>query len=306
MKKLFLMLVLSIGLSATEIKLLTDRSDVHLKDLVEIYNKSTSDNVTLEFVKNGILERAKSGHYDVIISKGMYHYIDTEFKDIDYTWFNMSYRARAIFVRKGFKNPPMTYADLAKPEYKGKICIRSFTHNYNLELFGTMLSDMGTEDFTKWFKAFESNLARKPAGNDRNQVKGIYDGVCDIAIANTYYYGLMLDDKEQKNWANSVDMIIPDQGDDDNGAISLFSAVGVLSDSKKVKRFLEYLISDETQKYLSVHHHEYPLEIGNAAPDVRHYGKFTGVSLDTLKKHKNIQNDLFKYRKEVYGIIKDN
>lgn len=317
-----ILLILGMGLQSAELNVLTDRSDVHLKEIVEIYNTTSKTKVNLEFVENGLIERAKNGNYDIIItkdsseviaakdmkllkpiSKKVLKNVEPIFKDKESQWVNISYRIRAIYVKKGFANPPMNYEDLAKPEYKGQICIRPLTHNYNLELFGTMLSEMGTEKFSIWLDSFKNNLARKPAGNDRNQVKAMFEGECNIGIVNTYYYGLMMADPKQKEWAESVDMIIPNQDAKHTGAISLFSALGVLSD-KDATPFIKYLLSDEIQKYLSTNHYEYPLDKSNASDNVKKYGEFNGVSIDNIKHHKNIQNELFEYRKDAYKILK--
>ena len=186
MVKLFVVLGLLVSLATADVNVITDRSDVHLKQITKDYTAKTGEKVNIFHTKKGLLQRAQAEDYDVIITKNssnivaakemgllkllpksMYHDIDVNFKDIDFTWFNMSYRIRAFYVEKGFKNPPKEYSDLSKPQYKGKICTRSHTHNYNLELYGHLLAEMGKDEFTKWFKAFNSNLARKPVGNDR-------------------------------------------------------------------------------------------------------------------------------------------
>jgi len=328
-----------IGAAQAEINIVTDRSDFHLKEIAKQYQKKYNEKVRVFHTKKGLLQRAKLEKYDIIITKNssvivaakkmelltvlptnIYHDLDVNFKDRDFTWFNMSYRIRAFYVKKGFKNPPLTYKDLAKPEYKGKICIRKHTHNYNLELYGHLLDRYGKEEFTKWFKAFKSNLARKPVGNDRNQVKGIYDGECEIAVANTYYMGLMMNDSVQKKWAASVDLIIPNQNlDFDNNvypddypfregaAIALFSGVGVKPNySKNTPRFLKFILSDPIQKSLSTVNFEYPLDAKNIGKTASQFGKFQGLKFKDIKLGFSKQDELYDLRKEVYKIIKSN
>lgn len=333
MVKLFAVLGLLVSLTTADVNVITDRSDFHLNQIVQDYSNKTGEKVNIFFTKDGILQRAQAENYDVMITKNssnvvaakelgllkmlpesLYHDLDINFKDIDFTWFNMSYRIRAFYVKKGFKNPPMTYDDLAKPQYKGKICIRSHTHEYNLELYGHLLTEMGKDEFTKWFKAFNSNLARKPVGNDRNQVKGVFKGECEIAIANTYYMGLMLNNPEQKAWTESVDLIIPNQTYDyeiddykfnEYGAIALFSGVGVMNHSKNdPTKFLKYLLSPTTQKGLSTHNFEYPLDAVNIGETANHFGKFQGLEFKDIKLRFSEQNELYELRKEVYKIIK--
>jgi iron(III) transport system substrate-binding protein len=324
MYKIILILMFVTGVAnAAEINVLTDRSDFHLENLVNQYNTTNrnGDVIQLHVVKKGLLERANSGEYDAIISKNsseviaakyrgllkpissyILYDVDSNFKDD--SWFLMSYRIRAIYVKKGMENPPLSYSDLAKPEYKDKICIRKLTHNYNLEMFGTMLNDMGEETFIEWFKSFKSNLARTPSGNDRNQVKGVYEGECEIAIANTYYMGLMLDNPKQKAWADSTTMYIPSQGKDDVGAIALYAGVATVKHSDNIETFYNYLLSGNTQKGLSVYNYEYPIDSSNASEKVFKYGEMQGLNVHTIKLRPSIQNDLFELRKKVWKIIK--
>jgi iron(III) transport system substrate-binding protein len=307
------------------IHVITDRSDAHLLDLTSKFEKESGVEVNLTFVKNGIIEKVKSYDYDAIISKdsselvaakdeGLLHTIDdsvldnipTNFKDIDKQWFNMSYRIRSFHMKKGLTDAPTSYEDLAKPQYKNRICIRSLTHNYNLEMYGTMLSYMGEEKFTNWFKGFKSNIVKdSAAGNDRTQVKGVYDGECDIAVANSYYRGLMLQDPEQKKWAEATYLYIPNQ-ENGRGAIALYSAVGSLSDNTNNKTFLNYLISKETQQQLSYDNYEYPIKTENTSPTVKQYGDAQKLDYKSIKLFDNVQNDLFELRKKAYLIIKAN
>ena len=95
----------------------------------------------------------------------------------------------------------ITYEDLADPKWKGKICIRSGQHYYNLALFGAMVAKHGAEKAKVWLEGLKANLAKKPSGGDRDVAKDIAAGACDIGIGNTYYVGLMQANPEQKEWA---------------------------------------------------------------------------------------------------------
>lgn len=311
--------------SQKEINVLTDRSDFHLKTLAADFEQESGVKVNLTFVNKGLIEKAQSGSFDVAISKDsseitaaksmrlmhplskeLTNPIPPDFKDSDNRWFLMSHRIRAFHVSKATKDIPLSYEDLAKPQYKGRICIRPLTDNYNLELFGVMLSDMGEAKFTEWFKSFKSNLARNPIGNDRAQVEGVYKKVCDIAIANTYYRGIMLEDAEQKQWAESTVMYIPNQSKDSKGAISLYAGVGSLSTNPYNEKFMTYLIRDDVQKELSKHNYEYPINPKNTSESSQQYGSEQGLNYLSIKVHSNIQNNLFELRKKVYLIIKSN
>ena len=327
MKKILAIILMSIGLStqaAQEINVLTDRSDFHLNTLVANFEKETNIKVNIIFLNKGLIERAQSGNYDVIISKDSSELIASKnmkmlkplhpnvlaklpdgFKDTDHQWFLMSYRIRAFHVAKETKDVPLTYEDLAKPQYKGRICTRPLTDNYNLELFGTMLSDMGDLKFGEWFAGFRSNLARNPIGNDRAQVEGVYKKVCDIAIANTYYRGVMLEDSEQRKWAEATTMYIPNQGKS-TGAIALYAGVGSLSSNPLNETFFSYLIRDDIQQELSKHNYEYPINPKNTSEASKQYGAEQGLNHTTIVVHPDIQNKLFEQRKKAYLIIKSN
>lgn len=310
---------------AADLNIITDRSDFHLTEIVKTFEQNTGKSVDLFFVKEGIIEKAQSGKYDIMISKdssdvvaakeiGMLKRlpssinkeISKNFIDKDQTWFLMSYRIRAFHVKSSITDAPLSYEDLAKPQYKGRICNRSLTHNYNLELFGILLSDWGEEKFTNWLKDFNNNLAKIPAGNDRSQVQDVFNGICDIAIANTYYRGVMLSDPNQKAWAEATTVIIPNQGQDDSGAIPLYAGVGTLTNNILIADFYRYILSNNVQKSLSLNNFEYPLVLGNVSDAVNNYGVEQGLKATTIKMHKNNQNELFELRKQAYKIIKTN
>ncbi|NAZ18109.1 iron ABC transporter substrate-binding protein, partial [Glutamicibacter soli] len=100
-----------------------------------------------------------------------------------------------------------TYEDLADPKWKGRICTRSFTNDYNVALTAAYLAHHGPEATKTWLEGLKANLAKKPEGGDRDQVKSIWAGECDISLGNTYYMGAMLKDDEQKQWAESVRIV---------------------------------------------------------------------------------------------------
>ena len=121
-------------------------------------------------------------------------------------------RPRGLCLQGTGEARQITYEDLADPKWQGKICIRSGQHVYNVALTASMIAAHGETWTEQWLKGVKENLARKPAGDDRMQVKGVYAGECDIAVGNTYYMGAMLQDEkepEQKEWANSVTCCSP-------------------------------------------------------------------------------------------------
>ena len=137
--------------------------------------------------------------------------IPAQFRDPDNHWFGLTARARAIYASKTRVSPKeiTTYRDLAHPKWRGRICTRAGTHPYNLALTSAFLLHHGTEATTAWLQGIKANLARKPQGNDRAQIKAIFAGACDIALGNTYYMAEMLADPDQRAAGESVRIVFP-------------------------------------------------------------------------------------------------
>src|SRR3954464_8113907 len=118
--------------------------------------------------------------------------IPAQYRDPEGRWFGLSLRARTIYASKGrVKQEVITYEELADPKWKGKICTRSFQHQYNIALTAAMIVKNGEDKTEEWLKGIKANLAKKPSGGDRDVAKDILAGVCDIGLGNTYYVGLM-------------------------------------------------------------------------------------------------------------------
>ena len=140
--------------------------------------------------------------------------IPAEYRDPSGNWFGLTKRGRVVYASKDrVAQNEITYAELADPKWKGKVCSRSGQHDYNLALISSIIAHDGAEKAEAWLKGVKENLARKPEGGDRDQAKAIFAGECDLAIGNTYYVGQMLtNDKEpeQKDWAGSIKVLFPD------------------------------------------------------------------------------------------------
>jgi iron(III) transport system substrate-binding protein len=193
--------------------------------------------------------------------------IPEAYRDKDGQWFGLTRRARVVYASKErVKLDHITYEDLADPKWRGKICIRSGQHVYNVALIASMIAHHGEEWTEQWLKGVKANLARKPAGDDRMQVKGVYSGECDIAVGNTYYMGAMLkNDKEpeQKEWANSVNMLFPNTGDRGTH-VNISGAIVAKNAPHKdnAVKLIEFLASDEGQKDYAEVNNEYPVKDG--------------------------------------------
>jgi iron(III) transport system substrate-binding protein len=174
-----------------------------------------------------------------------------------------------LYTAKDLDLDAVTYEDLSDPKWKGKVCIRSGQHPYNTALIADYIAHYGAEETEKWLTGLKGNLARKAAGGDREGAKDILGGVCDIAVANSYYVGLMRSGSggdEQKQWADAIKVILPTFKDDGTHVNISGAAVAKHAPNKdEAVKLLEYLVSDEAQKIYAEANYEYPVKAGVAA-----------------------------------------
>jgi iron(III) transport system substrate-binding protein len=176
-----------------------------------------------------------------------------------------------------------TYEALTDAKWKGRICIRSSNNIYNQSLVASMIANDGAEAAESWAKGLVANFARPPKGGDRDQIKAAAAGQCDIAIANTYYLAGMLTSKDeaQKEAASKVAVFWPNQAD--RGAHVNVSGATVLAAAKNkdnAVKLLEFLASDEAQKWYAEVNGEYPIRDGIAVSDtLKSWGEFNKDSL---------------------------
>lgn len=205
--------------------------------------------------------------------------IPAEFRDPGNQWFGVTTRARIVYASKDRVDPAeiTTYEDLADPKWEGKICTRSGTHPYNLALLSAVIHHHGYDAAKEWAQGLKNNLARKPQGNDRAQVKAIWAGECDISLGNTYYMGKMLADEEQTAWANSVNVVYPSFAE--GGTHMNVSGVAMTKaapHAEDAKAFMEFLASDEAQHVYAETNYEFPVKAGvDRSELVQSWGDFT-------------------------------
>lgn len=183
------------------------------------------------------------------------------------SWFGLSTRARVIVYDKlkFKKNELDTYEKLADAQFKGKLCIRSGSHPYNLSLFGAMTEHLGPQQTEIWLKGLVSNLARNPAGGDTDQIKGVASGECAVAITNTYYLGRLMrsNNPADKLLAEKVGVVFPNQS---SWGTHLNIAGGAVAKNSKnpenAIKFLEYLASPSAQNHFANGNNEWPAAKG--------------------------------------------
>jgi len=224
--------------------------------------KSPAD--VLITVDAGRLWRADQlGLFQPVRSAALEERIPASFRDPSGHWFGFSMRARVIaYDRTRVKAGEIaTYEALADPRWKGRICSRSGSHIYNLSLMGAMIDHLGEAKAEQWAKAVRANLAREPKGGDTDQIKGVAAGECELALVNTYYWARIQrsDKAEDKVIAERVGIILPNQST--WGTHVNISGAGVLKHAPHrdaAVRFLEYLASDEAQRYFADGNNEWP------------------------------------------------
>lgn len=223
--------------------------------------------------------------------------IPPNFRDPEGHWFRLTMRARVIYANKErVKQDTITYEELADPKWKGKICTRPGTHVYNTSLAAMMIAQKGEAATEAWLRGFKNNLARKPAGGDREQVRDVTAGICDIAIGNTYYYPLMLANPQQKTWVENIKILFPnarDRGTHVN--ISGMALAKRAPNKNNAIKLMEFLASDEAQKIYAEANNEYPVS-GRVEPSaiVKSWGplKPDPMPLENIARHRKRASEL--------------
>lgn len=224
----------------------------------------------------GNLWRAESrGLLQPAVSETLTARIPEAYRDPGNHWFGVARRVRVIMVASdsGLEQTVKTYADLARPELKGKLCMRSGSNIYNLSLTAALIETQGAEATAAWAKGVVANLAKDPSGGDTDQIKSVAAGVCAVTISNTYYLVRLMKSKDEADRAIAakIKVIYPDQ--DGAGAHVNISGAGVVATAPNpatARAFIEFLASDEAQRQFALGNNEYPVALpdtGNAELD---------------------------------------
>ena len=253
------------------------------------FTKETGIDVDVVFSKKGIAERmmreGRLSPADIVLTsdfsrlmelvdKNLVIPVDSEllkanipakYRSVEDNWYALTMRVRNIYSSKDrLGKLDIDYEDLADPKYKGKICTRSGKHPYNISLVASMIAHHGEADTKTWLEGWKANLARKPQGNDRAQVKAVKEGLCDIAIGNSYYLGKMLQDPKQVPWAEAVEINFPNQ--DNRGSHINVSGMALAKHTKhkdNAIKLMEYLSGTAAQKSYAEINMEYPVKAGS-------------------------------------------
>jgi iron(III) transport system substrate-binding protein len=308
---------------AEQVNIYSFRQPFLIEPILAEFTKSTGIETKIIFSKKGLIQRLeREGNLspaDIVLTSDFskllqlkeqglsqaFELSDTlnnipkQFRDPENHWLALTKRVRNIYSSKARAGnlDNIRYEDLADPKFKGRICTRSGKHPYNLGLVASMIAHHGEAETETWLKGVKTNLARKPQGNDRGQVKAIKEGLCDISLGNSYYLGQMLQDPNQVAWANAVNLNFPNQ-EDRGSHINVSGAVIAKYAPHKTsaQALLEFLSTAQAQNLYSELNMEYPVS-PDAQPStlVKSWGIFKEDSL-ALEK-------IAQYRKQALKLI---
>lgn len=281
--------------TGTQINLVTGKGDALLTRLQSEGINSPAD--LLLTVDAGRLYRAQqAGVLQPMISELLHAAIPQHLRSTDDQWFGLSVRARVIVYAKdrvGVKQLS-NYEALAEPRWRGKVCVRSSSNIYNQSLVASMLATEGMQHTETWLEGLVANFARTPAGGDRDQIKAVAAGLCDVAIVNSYYLGGMLrsSDPAQLKAASSVGLFWPNQ--DGRGTHINISGAGVTRSSQNPElaaQLIAFLASDESQRWYAEMNNEFPVRADiEVSETLRTWGGFDADQLNVTELGRNNAN----------------
>ncbi|WP_051630577.1 Fe(3+) ABC transporter substrate-binding protein [Afifella pfennigii] len=310
---------------AGEVNIYSYRQPELIAPITEAFEKQTGIKVNTVFLSKGLEERIQAeganSPADVIMTvdigrlqraedvgitqqvedEALQDAIPQQYRDPDGNWFGLTTRSRVVFASKDrVEQDEITYEELADPKWKGRICIRSGQHDYNIGLIASMIAHHGEEATEEWLRGLKNNLARRPDGNDRAQAKAIFSGECDLAIGNTYYVGVMATNEkepEQKQWAEAIKVLFPNNAD--RGAHVNISGMAMAKNAphpQNALKFMQFAASEEAQALYAEKNFEYPVKEGVPASDL--VGSWGEINPDELPLSK-----IAEYRKTASELV---
>ena len=274
-----------------EVNIYTYRETKLIQPLFDAFTKDTGVKVNVVSASSGLEQRIKSeganspadvlltvdiGRLEEAVAQGITQPIKSavldkivpvQYRDPEGHWYGMSMRARVVYASKArVPQTALTYEELADPKWKGKVCIRSGQHLYNIALFAAMIAKHGEAKTEQWLRGLKANLAQKPSGGDREQARDVVAGKCDIGIGNTYYWALMLNkNPAQKPWADGTRVILPTfEGGGTHVNISGVVLAKHAPNKANAIKFVEWMVGEKAQHMHADLNYEYPVRAGIA------------------------------------------
>ena len=271
------------------VNLLTGKAEELLQRLKNEGRNSPAD--LLVTVDAGNLHQAKSaGVTQPIDAETLTASVPANYRDPDGHWVALSLRARPILYARDRVDPSRlsTYEDLTDPRWKGRICVRSSDNVYNQSMVASLIAADGVEAAETWARGLVANLARPPQGGDRDQIKAVAVGECDLALANTYYLAGMLDsdDPAERDPARALAVFWPNQpGQGDGRGVHVnVSGVALTASARNREaalKLVEFLLTPESQAWYGQANGEYPVREGiDVSPTLVGFGPFEADELN--------------------------
>jgi len=292
---------------ADEVNVYTSRQPELIQPIFDAFTAENGVKVNVLYAEKGLIERMKAegkrspadlyitadiGSVEAATLEGLTQphgsavvdeVVPANLRDAGGHWFALTTRARVVYASKERVDPAevTTWEGLADPKWKGRICVRPGAHSYNLALIAAVIAHHGVDGARDWLNGLKANLARTPQGNDRAQVKAVWAGECDLAIGNTYYMGKMLEEADQRPWANSVNVIFPVfEAGGAHVNISGAALTAAAPNRAAAVKLVEFMLGDEAQRLYAELNYEYPVRAGVPASElVSSWGSFTPDSI---------------------------
>ena len=268
--------------TGVKIELVTDKTGPLMARL-QAEGKNTPADMLLTVDAGNLWQAAEQGLLQPVSSTILETNVPAKYRDPKGQWTGLSLRARTIFYdpSKVSADQLSTYADLADPKWKGKLCLRSSKAVYNQSLVASMMENLGEEKTEEIIRGWVANLATDVVSDDTSMLEAIAAGQCEVGIANSYYYGRLLDEKPNFPvkifWAN--------QGT--TGTHVNISGAGVIANSDNpdgALKLMEWLSSDEAQGLYASSDKEYPVKVGiDESELLRSWGPFKQDSISVQK-----------------------
>ena len=279
-------------LTGIEVRLVSGKADVLLQRLKSEGRNSPAD-ILLTADAGRLFRAQEAGVLQAVHSGLLDRLVPIQYRDPDGFWYGLSLRARPIVyaLDRVQSDELETYEDLSDKKWRGRLCVRSSNSIYNQSHIASFIAHHGVAKAEQWAAGVVANFARKPAGGDRDQIRAITSGECDIALVNTYYLARLAssDNDKDRAVAAAVAIVWPNQGG--VGTHVNVSGAGVTSSAKNLDnavKLIEFLASDEAQEIYVSSVYEYPIRDGiSVAPLVAAWGTFKADDLDLslLGKH---------------------
>lgn len=306
-----------------EVNIYTTREPGLIQPILDAFTAETGIAVNTVFLQDGLAERVlaegEASPADILMTvdfgnlidltdQGITQPIDSEVLEAaipaalraeDGSWFSLSGRARILYVARDLDLTEFTYEQLADEEWRNRLCIRSGHHPYNTALIAAYIAHYGEEAAEEWLTGVKANQARAASGGDRDGARDIAAGICDIAIGNSYYVGLMKSGRggtEQVRWGDEINVILPTfEGGGTLVNITGASVARHAPNREEAIQLLEYLVSDEAQRLYAEANFEYPVTAtAEPHPIIASFGELVpdDMSLGEILPHRTLASEL--------------